>query len=78
MNQESKHDIKEKIRQRYRGGDVENMHMIPARAKESLFEENTEKKVCAYCRVSTDDPRQEDIYEDQHRRTAGEYAQGRG
>ena len=63
MNQESKHDIKEKIRQRYRGGDVENMHMIPARAKESLFEENTEKKVCAYCRVSTDDPRQTSSYE---------------
>lgn len=63
MNQESKHDIKEKIRQRYRGGDVENMHMIPARAKEFLFEENTEKKVCAYCRVSTDDPRQTSSYE---------------
>jgi DNA invertase Pin-like site-specific DNA recombinase len=39
------------------------MHMIPARAKESLFEENTEKKVCAYCRVSTDDPRQTSSYE---------------
>lgn len=63
MNQESKHDIKEKIRQRYKGGDVENMHMIPARAKESLFEENTQKKVCAYCRVSTDDPRQTSSYE---------------
>lgn len=63
MNQESKHDIKEKIRQRYRGGDVENMHMIPARIKESLFDENTEKKVCAYCRVSTDDPRQTSSYE---------------
>lgn len=63
MNQESKHDIKEKIRQRYRGGDAENMHMIPARPKESLFEENTEKKVCAYCRVSTDDPRQTSSYE---------------
>ncbi len=39
------------------------MHMIPARPKESLFEENTEKKVCAYCRVSTDDPRQTSSYE---------------
>ena len=63
MNQESKHDLKEKIRQRYKGGDVENMHLIPARAKESLFDESTEKKVCAYCRVSTDDPRQTSSYE---------------
>lgn len=63
LNGESKHDIKEKIRQRYKGGDAENMHMIPARPKESLFEENTEKKVCAYCRVSTDDPRQTSSYE---------------
>jgi len=62
LNGESKHDIKEKIRQRYKGGDTENMHMIPARPKESLFEENTEKKVCAYCRVSTDDPRQTSSY----------------
>ncbi len=63
MNLESKHDLKEKIRLRYKGGDVENMHMIPARIKESLFDENTEKKVCAYCRVSTDDPRQTSSYE---------------
>ena len=41
MNQESKHDIKEKIRQRYKGGDSENMHMIPARVKETLFGEST-------------------------------------
>ena len=26
MNLESKHDLKEKIRLRYKGGDVENMH----------------------------------------------------
>jgi hypothetical protein len=26
LNQESKHDLKEKIRQRYKGGDLENMH----------------------------------------------------
>ena len=63
MSQENKHDIREKIRQRYKGGDAENMRMIPARAKESLFEENVEKRVCAYCRVSTDDPRQTSSYE---------------
>ena len=63
MNLESKHDLKEKIRLRYKGGDTENMHMIPARPKESLFEENTDKRVCAYCRVSTDDPRQTSSYE---------------
>lgn len=63
MSQESKQEIKEKIRQRYKGGDAGNMRMIPARAKESLFEENVEKRVCAYCRVSTDDPRQTSSYE---------------
>ena len=63
MSQESKHDVKEKIRQRYKGGDTDNMHMIPARPKESLFEEGVHKKVCAYCRVSTDDPRQTSSYE---------------
>lgn len=29
LNRDSKHDIKEKIRLRYKGGDTENMHMIP-------------------------------------------------
>ena len=63
MNQESRHDLKEKIRQRYKGGDAENMHMIPARPKESIFDEFSQKRVCAYCRVSTDDPRQTSSYE---------------
>ena len=63
MNQESKRDVKERIRQRYKGGDTENMYMIPARPKETIFDECEEKKVCAYCRVSTDDPRQTSSYE---------------
>ena len=63
MNQESRHDLKEKIRQRYKGGDTENMRMIPARPKESIFDEFSQKRVCAYCRVSTDDPRQTSSYE---------------
>lgn len=63
MNQESKRDVKERIRQRYKGGDTENMYMIPARPKETIFDDCEEKKVCAYCRVSTDDPRQTSSYE---------------
>ncbi len=63
MNQESKQDIKAKIRQRYKGGDIENMDVILARPKESIFDDCAQKKVCAYCRVSTDDPRQTSSYE---------------
>ena len=58
MSQDTKRDIKERIRERYRGGDTDNMTLIPARPKESIFDEFAQRRVCAYCRVSTDDPRQ--------------------
>jgi len=63
LNQESKQDIKAKIRERYKGGDIDNMDVILARPKESIFDDCLQKKVCAYCRVSTDDPRQTSSYE---------------
>jgi site-specific DNA recombinase len=63
LDQGAKQDVKARIRERYKGGDTENMDVIPARPKESIFDETSRKRVCAYCRVSTDDPRQTSSYE---------------
>jgi site-specific DNA recombinase len=63
LNQEPKQVIKVEIRQRYSGGDIENMDVIPARPKELIFDHCTRKKVCAYFRASTDDPWQTSSYE---------------
>ena len=54
----SKSEQKERIRQRYRGVDIEELEVIPALPKEELYDENKEKRVAVYARVSTDDPRQ--------------------
>ena len=63
MNEQEKHaasqeERKEKIRARYKGVDRSELEFIPAKQKEKLFEDTTEKRVCAYCRVSTDDVNQ--------------------
>ena len=39
------------------------MEFIPAKQKEKLFEDTGKKRVCAYCRVSTDDVNQTSSYE---------------
>lgn len=39
------------------------MEFIPAKQKEKLFEDTGTKRVCAYCRVSTDDVNQTSSYE---------------
>ena len=44
MDQGSKRDAKDKIRERYRGGDTDNMDMIPARPKESIFDDASRKR----------------------------------
>ena len=59
----SKSEQKERIRQRYRGVDIEELEVIPAMPKEELYDENKEKRVAVYARVSTDDPRQTSSYE---------------
>lgn len=59
----SKSEQKERIRQRYRGVDIDELEVIPALPKEELYDENKEKRVAVYARVSTDDPRQTSSYE---------------
>ena len=63
MNEQEKHaasqeERKEKIRARYKGVDRSELEFIPAKQKEKLFEDAGTKRVCAYCRVSTDDANQ--------------------
>ncbi len=59
----SQQEQKEKIRARYKGVDKTELEFIPAKPVESIFEEEGTKRVAAYCRVSTDDPRQTSSYE---------------
>lgn len=59
----SREEQKNKIRARYRGVDRSELEFIPAKQKEKLFEETGTKRVCAYCRVSTDDVNQTSSYE---------------
>lgn len=54
---------KEKIRQRYRGVSTDELELIPALPKTSLYDEENEKRVAVYARVSTGDPRQTSSYE---------------
>lgn len=68
MNEQEKHaasqeERKEKIRARYKGVDRSELEFIPAKQKEKLFEDVGTKRVCAYCRVSTDDANQTSSYE---------------
>lgn len=52
---------KERIRERYAGTD--GVTVIPARPRLSLSEDEREKRVAVYARVSTGDPRQTSSYE---------------
>ena len=54
---------KEKIRQRYKGIDTDELDVIPALPQDSLNDDTTLKRVAVYARVSTDDPRQTSSYE---------------
>ena len=60
---DSQEKIKQKIRNRYKGVDRSEIEFIPAKEKEKLFEDTAQKRVCAYCRVSTDDAKQTSSYE---------------
>jgi DNA invertase Pin-like site-specific DNA recombinase len=68
MNEQEKRAVsqeerKERIRVRYKGIDRSELEFIPAKQKEKLFEDTGTKRVCAYCRVSTDDANQTSSYE---------------
>ena len=54
---------KERIRMRYKGIDPSELDVIPAMPQENFYEDNKEKRVAVYVRVSTDDPRQTSSYE---------------
>ena len=54
---------KERIRARYKGIDPDELDVIPAVPQENFYEDDKEKRVAVYVRVSTDDPRQTSSYE---------------
>lgn len=47
--------LKEKIRERYKGINPEDCEIIPAFEQPKLYDENSQKRVAAYARVSTID-----------------------
>ena len=59
----SREEQKNRIRERYKGVDRSELEFIPAKPRDKLFEDTAEKRVCAYCRVSTDDVNQTSSYE---------------
>src|SRR5574344_1783852 len=54
---------KRKIRERYKGVDLDELEVIPARRLPSIFDDSHDRRVAVYARVSTDDPRQTSSYE---------------
>ncbi|WP_310602757.1 recombinase family protein [Anaerosporobacter sp.] len=68
MNENIKHlssvaTQKEKIRQRYKGIDMDELDVIPAIPQESFYDDQHDKRVAVYARVSTDSSRQTSSYE---------------
>jgi DNA invertase Pin-like site-specific DNA recombinase len=54
---------KARIRERYKGVDLDELDVIPAIAQEDFYDSINKKRVAVYARVSTDDPRQTSSYE---------------
>lgn len=54
---------KEKIRARYKGLEPDELDVIPAIPQANFYEDESNKRVAVYARVSTDDPRQTSSYE---------------
>lgn len=54
---------KEKIRERYKGIDPDDLDIIPAVVHDDFYKNGKEQHVAVYVRVSTDDPRQTTSYE---------------
>ena len=55
--------IKEKIRERYKGVDPDEIRIILAAPEEDIYNSSSTKRVAVYARVSTDDPNQTSSYE---------------
>jgi len=54
---------KEKIRNKYKGINQDELDVIPALPQVNFYEDTSIKRVAVYVRVSTDDPRQTSSYE---------------
>lgn len=54
---------KARIRERYKGVAPDRLEIIPARPQTDFYDDEHEKRVAVYARVSTDDPRQTSSYE---------------
>jgi len=54
---------KRKIRMRYRGISQEDLDIIPAKPQINFFDDDREKRVAVYARVSTDSLQQTSSYE---------------
>lgn len=54
---------KAKIRERYKGISADELEMIPAIPQADFYDDEDEKRVAIYARVSTDDLRQTSSYE---------------
>ena len=64
-NGTSRDEQRERIRQKIQNGNTDEKQrvVIPADEIKSLRDDNVMRRVCAYCRVSTDDPAQTTSYE---------------
>lgn len=56
-------DEKARIRKRYEGIAPETLEVIPAIQEASFYDDDRQKRVAVYVRVSTDDPRQTSSFE---------------
>lgn len=54
---------KSKIRERYKGVNIDDLDVIPALPQEDIFAAENNQNVAVYARVSTDDPHQTSSYE---------------
>lgn len=63
MEHASKEIEKEKIRNRYKGVSPDLLEVIPAEEHVDILQDDREKRVGVYVRVSTDDPRQTSSFE---------------
>ena len=60
---ESREEKRQRIKDQYKKLNDEDLIYIPARQQRPVTAETPKKRVCAYCRVSTDDPAQTTSYE---------------
>lgn len=63
MEAQNYSQIKQRIRERYKGVDEGVLDVIPATPREDFYKSEIHKRVAVYARVSTDDPNQTSSYE---------------